>query len=207
VVHRRDHGDSHGFTGFYLSPPAVMPLEGQRVASRRFLLCQPLKPSQGRALPSAATRTHERTLTMPRPITVISAPTSAGALAPRPEEAPAALRAAGLNYKLRQAGADVAADPQNAAADALALIDNAPYALHFDSDCIDFADLPICENTDRNVGLPHQTAFQFLPYAAAGPGLQAIPITKIVPHHCAADGSAISTFTHGLVTALIKGWV
>jgi hypothetical protein len=200
---------------------------------------------------------------MPRPITVIGAPTSAGALAPRPEEAPAALRAAGLNYKLRQAGADTkddgdfpgfrwvelhdgpaleperlillgasptrsreaeheaidtldlkviaeagaAADPQNAAADALALIDNAPYALHFDSDCIHFADLPICENTDRNVGLPHQTAFQSLPYAAAGPGLQAIPITKIVPNHCAADGSAISTFTHGLVTALIKGWV
>jgi arginase len=43
---------------------------------------------------------------MPRPIAVIGAPTSAGAFAPGPEEAPAALRAAGLNYKLRQAGAD-----------------------------------------------------------------------------------------------------
>jgi arginase len=102
------------------------------------------------------------------------------------------------------AEADVAADPQNAAAAALALIGDAPYALHFDSDCIDFADLPICENTDRNVGLPHQTAFQALTYAAAGPGLQAITITQITPYHGAADGSTISAFAHGLATALIN---
>jgi arginase len=259
---------------------------------------------------------------MPRPITVIGAPTNAGALASGPEEAPAALRAAGLNYKLRQAGADtedhgdfpgfrwapdrdqpramnaeavawVALDVAERVAEANAegrlggdcavgigtylgtrLGNDEPWLLYpdphadlnapqdntsgalggmghahllgrpgavsqlvelddgpaleperlillgasptrsreaereaIDSDCIDFADLPICENTDRNVGLPPQTAFQALPYAAAGPGLQAIPITKIVPNHCAADGSAISTFTHGLVTALIKGWV
>jgi arginase len=43
---------------------------------------------------------------MPRPIAVIGAPTSAGAFAPGPEEAPAALRAAGLCDKLRQAGAE-----------------------------------------------------------------------------------------------------
>jgi arginase len=102
------------------------------------------------------------------------------------------------------AEADVAADPRSAAADALALIGDAPYALHFDSDCIDFADLPISENTDRNVGLPHQTAFQALTSAAAGPGLQAITITQITPGHGAADGSTISTFTHGLATALIN---
>jgi arginase len=87
------------------------------------------------------------------------------------------------------------------------LIGNAPYALHFDSDCIDFADLPICENTDRNVGLPHQTAFQALAYAAAGSGLQAITITQITPNHSAADGSTINTFTHGLATALINATV
>jgi arginase len=102
------------------------------------------------------------------------------------------------------AEARVADDPQNAAAAALAAIGNAPYALHFDSDCIDFADLPICENTDRNVGLPHQTAFQALTYAAAGPGLQAITITQITPNHGAADGSTITTFTHGLATALVN---
>ena len=44
---------------------------------------------------------------MPRPITVIGAPSSAGAFAPGPEQAPAALRAAGLTDKLRQAGADI----------------------------------------------------------------------------------------------------
>jgi arginase len=102
------------------------------------------------------------------------------------------------------AEADVAADPRSAAADALALVGDAPYALHFDSDCIDFADLPICENTDRNVGLSHQTAFQALTYAAAGPGLQAITITQITPYHGAADGSTINTFTDGLATALIN---
>lgn len=61
------------------------------------------------------------------------------------------------------------------------MIGDAPYALHFDSDCIDFADLPICESTDRNVGLTHQTAFQALTRAAAGHGLQAITITQITP--------------------------
>jgi arginase len=101
------------------------------------------------------------------------------------------------------AEADVAADPGTAAAAALAAIGDAPYALHFDSDCIDFADLPICENTDRNVGLPHQTAFQALARAAAGPGLQAITITQITPGHGAADGSTISTFADGLASALI----
>ena len=103
------------------------------------------------------------------------------------------------------AEADVAANPQDAAATALALIGNAPYALHFDSDCIDFADLPICENTDRNVGLSYETAFRALACAAAGPGLQAVTITQITPGHGAADGSTINTFTHGLAAALIKG--
>jgi arginase len=102
------------------------------------------------------------------------------------------------------AEADVAADPRNAAAGALALIGDAPYALHFDSDCIDFADLPICENTDRNVGLTHQTAFEALTCAAAGPGLRAITITQITPYHGAADGSTISTFTDGLASAVIN---
>jgi arginase len=99
---------------------------------------------------------------------------------------------------------DVAAHPQKAAAGALASIGDAPYALHFDSDCIDFADLPICENTDRNVGLPHPTAFQAVACAAAGPGLQAITVTQITPHHGAADGSTVSTFVHGLAAALIE---
>jgi arginase len=100
--------------------------------------------------------------------------------------------------------AEVDADPRKAAAGALALIGDAPYALHFDSDCIDFADLPICENTDRNVGLTHQTAFQALTCAAAGPGLQAITVTQIAPYHGAADGSTIGTFADGLATALIS---
>jgi arginase len=102
------------------------------------------------------------------------------------------------------AEADVAADPQNAAAGALSLIGHAHYALHFDSDCIDFADLPICENTDPNVGLSHQTAFQALACAAAGLGLQAITVTQITPSHGETDGSTINTFTHGLATALIN---
>lgn len=102
------------------------------------------------------------------------------------------------------AEADVAADPQKAAAEALALIGDEPYTLHFDSDCIDFTDLPICENTDRNVGLTHQTAFQALTGAAAGPGLQALTVAQITPWHGAADGSTMRTFAHGLATALIN---
>lgn len=99
---------------------------------------------------------------------------------------------------------DVAADPENAAVRALALIGDAAYALHFDTDCVDFADLPICENTDRNLGLPHQTALRTLTHAAARPGLQAITITEINPHHGAPDGSTLQTFAQGLAAALIN---
>jgi arginase len=97
---------------------------------------------------------------------------------------------------------DVAADPANAAAQALALIGDAPYALHFDSDCVDFADLPICENTDRNVGLSHQTALAALAQSAGGPGLRAITVTEVNPHHGASDNSTVHVFTQGLVGAL-----
>lgn len=88
---------------------------------------------------------------------------------------------------------------------ALALVGGAPYAVHFDSDCIDFAELPICENTDRNIGLDHSTALTALGAAAAGPGLQAITVTEINPHHGARDGSTVITFTAGLTAALTGG--
>jgi hypothetical protein len=72
------------------------------------------------------------------------------------------------------------------------------------SGTLSYGDLPICENTDRNVGLSHQTAFQALSCAAAGPGLRAVTITQITPYHGPVDGTTITIFTRGLATALIN---
>ena len=64
----------------------------------------PLRPCCPCVPRTGATR---RSRTMPRKITVIGVPSSAGAFANGQEDAPAALRAAGLIDRLRAAGADV----------------------------------------------------------------------------------------------------
>ena len=51
------------------------------------------------------------------------------------------------------AQSEVARDPAEPPRRAFEWAACAPFLLHFDTDSIDFADLPLAENTDRNVGL------------------------------------------------------
>ena len=98
--------------------------------------------------------------------------------------------------------ADVASSPADAAARALAWVEeHGPFLLHFDVDSIDFADLPLAENTDRNVGLSFDAVASALDTLVASPLLGAMTITELNPHHGEPDGATVRLFVDRLATA------
>jgi arginase len=95
----------------------------------------------------------------------------------------------------------VAAGPAAAAEEALRLVgDGQSYLVHLDTDVIDFAELPLAENTDRNVGLAFETVMRTLDGVLAGDGLAALTVSELDPHHGAPDGTTVRTFV-GRLTA------
>jgi arginase len=95
--------------------------------------------------------------------------------------------------------ARVAADPAAAASEALELVGDDPLLVHFDTDVIDFAELPLAENTDRNVGLAFETVMRTLDGLLASPGFAALTISELNPHHGEPDGATVRTFAGRLV--------
>jgi arginase len=100
--------------------------------------------------------------------------------------------------------AEVAREPRAAASRALELAgaEGRRYLVHFDVDVIDFVDMPLSENTGRNYGLPFAAAMDALEVLVAGPGLAAVTITELNPHHGARDGSTLHAFVERLARAL-----
>jgi arginase len=97
----------------------------------------------------------------------------------------------------------VASDQSGAARLALDWAERRPtFLLHFDTDSIDFADLPLAENTDRNVGLSLEDVAEALEELLASPRLGALTITEINPHHGEPDGATLRAFLDRLVPAL-----
>jgi arginase len=76
------------------------------------------------------------------------------------------------------------------------------FLLHLDTDSIDFADLPLAENTDRNVGLSFADVAEALEELVASPRLGALTITEVNPHHGEPDGATLRAFLDRLVRAL-----
>jgi arginase len=102
--------------------------------------------------------------------------------------------------------ADVARDPVEAARRALDWVgDRGPFLLHLDTDSIDFADLPLAENTDRNIGLSFATVAAAFEPLLASPQLGALTISEINPHHGEPDGATLRAFLDRLVGALAAG--
>jgi arginase len=96
----------------------------------------------------------------------------------------------------------VAADPAAAAAEALELVGDERFLVHLDTDVIDFAELPLAENTDRNMGLAFETVMRTLDGLLASPGLAALTISELNPHHGEPDGATVGTFARRLVASL-----
>jgi arginase len=98
---------------------------------------------------------------------------------------------------------DVAADPAGAAERALdefaGRIDS--LAVHLDVDVIDFVDLPLQENVDRNEGLSFDATITALRVLLAHPAVKAFTICELNPDHD-PDGSAVPRFVDGIVDAL-----
>jgi arginase len=95
---------------------------------------------------------------------------------------------------------DVAADPRGAAQQAVTRFER--YLVHFDVDVIDFADMPLSENTGHNIGLSFDAAIAALETLAAGTGFTGLTVTEHNPLHGAEDGSTTKALADALQRAL-----
>jgi arginase len=99
--------------------------------------------------------------------------------------------------------ADLANDPKGAARRALAALSGCDVlAVHLDVDVIDFLDLPLSENTERDGGVTLEVALGALAVLAAHERTATVTITELNPDHGATDGSTLRTFVAGLAAAL-----
>jgi arginase len=99
--------------------------------------------------------------------------------------------------------AEVARDPGLAAGRALEWAANrGPFLAHVDADVIDFAELPLAENTDRNVGLSFEAVATALDLLLGSPGLGVLTITEVNPHHGEPGGATLRRFLDRIVGAL-----
>jgi arginase len=74
--------------------------------------------------------------------------------------------------------------------------------VHLDVDVLDFGDMPLAENTRRNIGLRFDQLMSALRPLLAAPNLAALTVTEVNPDHGESDGSTLVTFAGGLVDAL-----
>jgi arginase len=102
--------------------------------------------------------------------------------------------------------ADIAADPETAAAHALELIEERCDRLlvHFDVDVIDFTDVPLSENWGRNVGLAYEQTLRALGVLLASPRLGGLTITELNPDHAEQGADSIERFATAVAERLAR---
>jgi arginase len=100
--------------------------------------------------------------------------------------------------------AEVAADPTRAAQRVLAewgeRFDR--LLVHVDLDVLDFLDMPLAENTRRNVGLKFSQLMMSLKVFLRAPNCVAITLCELNPDHGEADGSTLRQLAEALTQAL-----
>jgi arginase len=74
--------------------------------------------------------------------------------------------------------------------------------IHLDVDVLDFADMPLAENTRRNVGLRFDDLMAALRPLLRAPNLAALTICELNPDHGESDGSTMRTFAAAVAEAL-----
>lgn len=101
---------------------------------------------------------------------------------------------------------EVAADPEDAATRALALLEPRCDRLlvHFDVDVVDFTDTPLSENWGRNEGLAFETALGALDALLCSPKLAGLTIAELNPDHAEEGGDAIERLVAALATGLAR---
>jgi arginase len=74
--------------------------------------------------------------------------------------------------------------------------------IHLDVDVLDFADMPLAENTRRNVGLTFNQLVAALRVFLSAPNWTALTVCELNPDHGVSDGTTLSTFVAALSDAL-----
>lgn len=70
--------------------------------------------------------------------------------------------------------------------------------IHLDVDVLDFADMPLAENTRRNVGLKFEQLVAALRVFLRAPNWTALTVCELNPDHGLSDGSTLRTFAAAL---------
>lgn len=100
--------------------------------------------------------------------------------------------------------ADVAADPTGAAEGVVRgwarQFDR--LLVHLDVDVLDYVDMPLAENTRRNVGLKFDQLTASLRPLLRAPNWTALTVSELNPDHGESDGSTLRTFAAALADAL-----
>jgi arginase len=74
--------------------------------------------------------------------------------------------------------------------------------IHLDVDVLDFADMPLAENTRRNVGLKFDQLVAALNVFLSAPNWTALTVCELNPDHGLSDGSTLRTFVAALSDAI-----
>jgi arginase len=74
--------------------------------------------------------------------------------------------------------------------------------IHLDVDVLDFADMPLAENTRRNVGLTFDQLVACLTVFLGAPNWSALTVCELNPDHGLSDGSTLRTFVTALSEAI-----
>jgi len=122
-----------------------------------------------------------------------------------PEQATAFEREAIERRQIAVVSADqVAADPLVAADEARGLMESRCDRLlvHFDVDVINFTDVPLSENTGRNVGLAYEEAIASLEGLLASELLAGLTIAELNPDHTEEGADSLSRFATDVVRCL-----
>ena len=74
--------------------------------------------------------------------------------------------------------------------------------IHLDVDVLNYVDMPLAENTRRNVGLRFDQLMASLRSLLRAPNWVALTITELNPDHGESDGSTLRTFAEALADAI-----
>jgi arginase len=74
--------------------------------------------------------------------------------------------------------------------------------IHLDMDVLDFADMPLAENTRRNTGLKFEQLVAALRVFLAAPNWATLTVCELNPDHGSSDGATLRTFVAALSEAI-----